>query len=249
MTAGQIGNFDEMEDLQEKALAIQLQTNYVVGQATSNMYLGSFKLLRGSLEEARAQVQLALDQSLEIADFSTQAWCYAIFSWLKVVRGDYQDAAADLERAEHIATDPFRQTGGGNPFLQLIMNLDKSLLDIVEGNIIAARQHLLQPLKLSIMTSSQIFMSMVPALLALIAYHDGRAQRSAELLGLAFSAPDFVSGWLHQTEPLSQLQSELLQRLGPDEFEACWTRGQALDLLETSKEALKDIEATIVEPS
>lgn len=247
MTASQLGNYDEMEDLQENALAIQLQTNYIVGQATSNMYLGSFKAMRGQLEEARIQVQLGLDQALEIADFSTQAWCYAVLGWIHAARGDNEGAEENVKRAEAITTDPFRQTGAGNPFLQLIINLVKALLEVAKGDFTAAREYLLQPLNLAIMTASQPFLSMIPSLAALILYHDGHPERAAELLGRTFSSPAFVTGWLRQHERLIKFQSELQDSLGPDEFEACWKRGQSLDLMITSKQVLNYIESNIGE--
>jgi tetratricopeptide (TPR) repeat protein len=244
MTAGQTGNFDVMEELQEKALAIQLQTNYMVGQATSNMYLGSFKMIRGQFEEARLQVLLGLDQALEIADYSTQSWCYAILSLIQAARGDNAAAEADLERAELIATDPFRQTGGGNPFLQLMINLGWFTVEAAKGNFEKARGHLLQPLHLTIMTASQIFLTMLPALAAFIVYHDGRPQRAAELLGITLSSPVLVTGWLKEYRPFIELQSELQESLGQVEFEACLKRGEMLDLMTTSEEVLNYLEST-----
>jgi len=244
MTAGQIGNYDEMEELQEKAFALQLQTNYIVGQATSNAFLGGFKFFRGQLEEGRMQVQFGLEQALEIADFSTQAWCYAILSWMQAADGKIAGAEQDLARAELIATDPFRQTGAGNPFLQLIINLDRFTVEAAKGNAAAARAYLLQPINLAIMTASQPFMSMIPYLVALIVFHDGRPQRAAELLGLGSSEPAYFTGWLKQYAPVINLQSELRESLGSDEFEACWKRGEMLDLMTTSKEILMYLEST-----
>jgi hypothetical protein len=247
MTAGQMGKYEEMEELQEKAFALQLQTNYIVGQATSNAYLGTFKFLRGRPEDARIQVQLGLDQALEISDFSSQAWCYAILGWIQTAHGEYSGAAEDLERAEQIVTDPFRQTGGGNPFLQLIVNLSRFALEAAKGNVAAARSHLLQPLHLAIMTSSRPFMSMVPPLAALIFYHDGRPRRAAELIGLTFSKLDYFTGWLKQFAPVISLQFELRESLGRDEYEACWKRGQSLELMATAKQVLKYIESSVGE--
>jgi hypothetical protein len=172
MTAWQTGNYVEAKELQEEAFVIQLRTNYAVGQAISNLYLGFFHFLQAQFEEGRVQVQLGLDQALEIADFSTQAWRYAMLSWFQAARGDSANATEDLERAELIATDPFRQTGGGNPFLQLIINLDKFLLEVDKGDFEKSREYLLQPLNLMVMTASQPFMSMFPSLAALVIGRD-----------------------------------------------------------------------------
>jgi predicted ATPase/class 3 adenylate cyclase len=247
MTAGQTGDYDAFLDYLEKALAIQVQTNYVVGQATSNLYLGSFKFTGGKYAEGFMQVQLALDQALEVADFSTQAWCYAFLSIMKSARGDYTGAEEDLEQAEAIEIDPFRQTGAGNPFLQLQINLARFILDVAKGDFQTAKKDLLQPLNLAVKTASQPYMPMILALVALIYGHDGRSGEAVALLGLAFSKPDAFNMWLKEYAPLIELQSELRDSLGQDEFEASWERGQSLDLEATSGKVLKYIESTSAE--
>lgn len=244
MTAWQTGNYVEMVDFQEKAHAIQLQTNYMVGQATSNLYLGSFKFYRGQVKEGQIQVQLGLDQALEIADFSTQAWCYANLSFMKFAQDDYAGAKEDLERAEAIVTDPFRQTGGGNPFLKLLINLDRFLLDADRANFESARKYLLQPLNLSVMTDSRPFMTIILSLAALVYSHDGLAGKAVELLGLGFSQPAFITTGLKQFTLIRDFQFELQRELGQAQFEAAWQRGQLMDLRGAAEQVLTYIEST-----
>ncbi|MEJ2266644.1 MAG: adenylate/guanylate cyclase domain-containing protein [Anaerolineales bacterium] len=243
MTASQMGNYVEMMDFQEKAYVIQLQTDYRVGQATSNLYLGWFKFFEGQYEEGRDLVKLGLELALEVADFSTQAWCYAALSIFHCTFGEYAGAKEDLERAEAIVTDPFRQTGAGNPFLQTFFNLIKFLLDATKGDFSSARNHLIQPLSLSVMTASQPFMTIILALAALIYGYDGRLEEAVELLGLALSNPAAFFTWLKEYAPLIDLQSELRESLGQEEFEASWQRGQLMDLMATSQQVLKYIES------
>jgi predicted ATPase/class 3 adenylate cyclase len=242
MTAAQTGNYVEMVDFQEKAYAIQLQTDYRVGQATSNLYLGWFKFFEGLYEEGRDQVELGLELALEVADFSTQAWCYAALGIFHCVFSDYAGAKEDLERAEAIVTDPFRQTGAGNPFLQLMINLTKFLLGVTQGDFSSAKNHLIQPLSLAVMTASQPFMIIASALVALIYDHDGRSEEAVELLGLGLSNPAAFFTWLKEYAPLIDLQSELRESLGHGVFEASWQRGQSMDLMATSEKVLKYIQ-------
>ncbi len=242
MTAWQTGGFDETLEYQEKAYAIQLQTNYIVGQATSNLFLGSYKFWRREYEEGLNQLQLGLDQAIEVADFSTQAWCHATLSYCKCARGDYSGAREELELAEAITTDPFRQTGGGNPFLELVINVARFLLAAVEGNFGAAKRYLLQPLSLTLMTASQGLMTMMPALAAPVYHADGHPRKAAELLGLAFSQNVMTIPWLKDMALFIDLQSELQNQLGAREFEAAWERGQAMDLMDTTKQVLHYLE-------
>ncbi|MFN2123342.1 MAG: tetratricopeptide repeat protein, partial [Candidatus Promineifilaceae bacterium] len=243
MTAWQTGSFDEMVEYQEKAYDIQLQTNYIVGQATSNLYLGDFKFFRGAYEEGLNQVQLGLDQAIEVADFSTQAWCHAFLSLCLCARGDYAGAREELGQAEAITTDPFRQTGGGNPFLALVINLAHCLLAAAEGNFGAAKSVLLQPLSLTLMTASQGFMTMMPALAAPVFHADGHPQKAAELLGRAFSQQVMTIPWLKDMALFIDLQSDLQKQLGAEEFAAAWERGQAMDLMDTTRQILHYLEA------
>ncbi|MDX1436533.1 MAG: adenylate/guanylate cyclase domain-containing protein [Anaerolineales bacterium] len=243
MTAAQTGDYAAMVDLQEKAYIIQLQTDYRVGQATSNLYLGWFKYFEGRYQEGRRQVELGLELALEVADFSAQAWCYTALGLFDCIAGDYAGAAQELARAEAIVTDPFRQTGAGNPFLQMLAELVKFLLDAAEGDFTSARTHLLQPLTLSIMTASQPFMTFIAAFAALVYGNDGRPEEAAELLGLALDNPAAFLNWMREYAPLIDLQAELRESLGQEGFEAAWERGRQMNLMATLQQFLKDIES------
>jgi hypothetical protein len=62
-------------------------------------------------------------------------------------------------------------------------------------------------------------------------------------LGLTFSKSALVTGWLKHYAPLIELQSELRESLGQDEFEAAWGRGQQMDMMATAQQVLKDFES------
>jgi tetratricopeptide (TPR) repeat protein len=245
MTAFQAGYYEDGLEYQEEAFAIQLRTNYVVGQATSNLYLGGFKFYRGEYEEGVIQAQLGLAQALEIADFSTQAWSYTFLTLMRCKGGDYAGARQDLERAKAIVVDPFRQTGAGNPFLQLFINVGEFLLCVAGGDFESARGFLLQPLNLAVMTNSAPGMTIVLPLTALLLGHNGRSAEAVEILGLTLSEPDPFNVWLREYAPLISLQSELQERLGREEFDASWKRGQTLDSMAIAKQILGEIESSI----
>jgi len=244
MTAFQIGDYDGMGDFIQKAFAIQLNTNYVVGQATSNLYIGYIAFTSGDTVQGRELVTRGLAQALEVADHSTQAWCYAILGWIDCAAGDYASAEQNISKAGAIETDPFRQTGAGNPFLEMQINLARFLLEAGTGNFKVARGRLLQPLNLAITTSSQPYMTFLTAMSAISYASEERLESAVELLGLALKQPIKVTGWMKQWQLLNRVRTELQDELGQAAFEAAWKRGQSLDLEEVTKEVMQEIAAS-----
>jgi len=242
MTTYQIGDYDGSLDFLEKAFAIQLETNYVVGQATSHLFLGFFNFLRGDTDQGREVVKKGLAQALDVVDYSTQAWCFAMLAWFDCTLGDYASAAGNIQKAEAIETDPFRQTGAGNPFLELHINIARSLFAAGKGDDGNAKRYLLQPLNLAFMTSSQPYMTLGIAYAAILYAHDGRLEPSAELMSLALDQPLMAFGWEEHWVLLNQVRAELKAGLEPATFEAAWERGKALDLKAAVERILREIE-------
>ena len=177
-----------------------------------------------------------------MVDYSTQAWCFAVLAWIDCTVGDYASAEGNLQKAEAVETDPFRQTGAGNPFLKLQINLSRALYTAGIGDEASARRHLLQPLNLAIMTSSQPYMTICSALAAILYAHDGRLEPAAELMGLAFEQAHEVTRWMESWVLMKQVRAELEAGLGSVAFEAAWERGKALDLKATTEGVLREIE-------
>lgn len=242
MTAFQTGDYVKMQEYIEKAYAIQLQTNYLIGQASSNLYLGSNEFWRGKIAQGRALVQRGLEQALNVVDFSTQAWCYAMLSTMDSAIGEYADAEREFRQAKAIEVDPFRQTGAGNPFLQLHIHLAGFLLEATAGDIEAAKGHLYQPLHLAVMTSSHPYMTLFTAMAAIFYSYDGHPKSAAELMGLVFTQSTEITGWMKHWVLLNQVQDKLSAELGQAVFKAALERGRALDLKATSEQVLKEIE-------
>jgi predicted ATPase/DNA-binding SARP family transcriptional activator len=243
MTVYQTGDYDAMDDYLEKAFAIQLKTNYLVGQASSNLYIGYMAFMRGEVAAGRELVEKALAQALDVVDYSTQAWCFAVLAWINCSLEDYASAEGNLRMAEAIETDPFRQTGAGNPFLKLQINFARSLWASGTGAYEAAKRYLIQPFTLAIMTSSQPFMTLSIASAATLYAHDGRLESAAELLGLALKQPVKATGWIAQWVLLKRIRAELQAEMGQAAFESAWEQGQSLELKAASEQVLRDFEA------
>lgn len=242
MTAYQSGDYDATNDYFEKAYVIQLKTDYVVGQASSNLYRGYMIFMRGETAAGQALVEQALAQALNIVDYSTQAWCWAILGWIACAAGDYAQAEQHLRQAEAVEPDPFRQTGAGNPFLKLQINFAQSLLASGRGDYVAVRHYLLQPLRLAVNTSSQPFMTLSIAAAALLYAHNGHLEAAVELLGLVFSQPVKGTNWMKQWGLLNHVQAHLRDTLGQTAFEAAWQRGELRELKAAAEGVLREIE-------
>ncbi len=246
MTAWQAGEYADLSHM-DRLLALHLRTGYVVGQAVAHLFAGYMDVTAGRWEQGDARVRTALELALEVADFSTQAWCYATLAFAAAVCGDVAPARQYLAQAEAISTDPFRQTGAGNPFVQLQINLVRFMVryagDEVGGEIPPAAAYLLQPLQLSVMTNSQPYMSMLVALVALIYERAGRLERAAELAGLVSRQSDVAVGWLADYEPYRGLPERLAQRMGPEQLAGALQRGRELALLSAAEGALVNLQA------
>lgn len=241
MTAFQAGDYDAMVDYLEKAFTIQLQTGYMVGQASSNLFRGYTRFMKGEIVEGRVLVQLALDQSIDITDYSTQAWSFSMLSMIKSASGEYTEAEDDLAQAQAIEIDPFRQTGAGNPFLQLHINLAAVFLQLGRNNYKSTRSYLVQPLSLAIATSSHPYMTILLAPATIMYANNGSPERAANLFGLAENQSSHAAGWMKYWMLLEKTKNELRVNMGQAAFDTAFDNGQMLDLATTVEEISRDI--------
>ncbi|NLX09982.1 MAG: AAA family ATPase [Chloroflexi bacterium] len=79
--------------------------------------------------------------------------------------------------------------------------------------------------------------------------HEGTPDAAAELLGLAFHQPEWVSGWLHRWPLLNRLCAGLESQLGTAAYLAAWERGSQLDLETTIKAILGERDGATDRPA
>lgn len=245
MLAYVTGQYDAMNDFLEKAYTIRLRTNYLVGQAASNLFRGSTIFRRGEAVAGREYINKALDLALDVVDYSIQAQCFATLSWIDSAHGHYAAAEHWLRQAEAIEKDPLRQTGISDPIVQLKINFARALLASGKGDDEAARRYLRQLLQAAITIGSKPHLILFLPLAAILFVRGNRQQRAAELLGLTLSQPIQVTGWMSQWVLLNQVRDELQAELGPTVFAAAWAHGESLDLKTTVEKVLRDIETKI----
>ncbi len=74
----------------------------------------------------------------------------------------------------------------------------------------------------------------------LLVAEDGNVEYAVELLGLAFSHPDSLLGWLEQWPRWPQLRHDFEAELGSEAYNAAWERGKSLDLETVCAELLNE---------
>jgi hypothetical protein len=66
-------------------------------------------------------------------------------------------------------------------------------------------------------------------------------ERAVELLGLAYSAPQELTGWMAHWQPLADLRHNLEAELGAERYAAVWQRGARLDLDTVNEQLLAEL--------
>lgn len=67
--------------------------------------------------------------------------------------------------------------------------------------------------------------------IALLLYDDGHAQKSTEILSLVHHSAHNLPQWLHDWQPMSQLQQDLQTAHAGDDFEQWWDAGKNLEIM------------------
>ncbi len=231
MTAYQTGQYEQSFDYMRRGFAIQQQANFIVGIASSHLYSGWLMCIRGEITTGRKRIEKGLALALDVVDYSTQAWCYAILSLLDAWAGDLETAGEKLAQAQSIEADPFRQTGAGNSFLNLHINWVKSLLLLSKEEIEAAKNYLSLALNLAVQTKSHPYVTHLILVLALFRVTEEKEAEAVALMGLAAAQPDGVTGWMDEWAWLANTCQTARERLGPAGFNAAWQQGASQSLM------------------
>jgi hypothetical protein len=109
------------------------------------------------------------------------------------------------------------------------------------GNAAAARQSLHDVLDLAHHTlkasTVQQFCLPLAAVLA------ETPERAVELLGLAYRAPQELTGWMSHWQPLTDLRHNLEATLGAERYAVVWERGARLELDMVVEQLLAELAA------
>ena len=79
---------------------------------------------------------------------------------------------------------------------------------------------------------------------AVLAAQERNSERAVELLGLAHTAPEEMTGWLDHWQILKEVEVDLKAQLTPDDYNRIWQAGAQLNLEQVSRELIKEYSNT-----
>ena len=219
----------------EMSFQLQVETNFIIGQASSHLYIGWMKYIRGELAAGRQRVETGLQMAQEVVDYSTQAWCLATLSVFDCFAGDYAGARDRVSQAEAIETDPFRQSGAGNPFLQLTIHWARAMLDLADRRLVSAKQQLLPMLNMALESESQPYLTYGVATGALLLAADDNNEEAATCLGLSHSQPAEATAFMAHWQLVVDTKEKVRAELGEAKYQAACRLGRQQNLLTSSR--------------
>ncbi|MEM7117732.1 MAG: BTAD domain-containing putative transcriptional regulator [Chloroflexota bacterium] len=236
------GNYQQSLEYLESALEIWQNANYLSGQAAGLAFAGDHYYRGGQLDYGRQLMQKGLKIALDIADYSAQAFCYVLLAGLETISSNLDLAEDYLSKAHAIETDPFRQAGTGNPFLQWLTHSVQMFLNATNGQLDTIRSSLPFAFFFATQVASHSALTSFMTLAALLRADKEQYAQATELLGLIFAQPTDSNGWMNGWATLTQLQNDLQAKLGKTGYQAAWQRGQSLDLYETAQALVTELQ-------
>jgi tetratricopeptide (TPR) repeat protein len=230
-----LGNLEEAERYFREAVARQQELGKRASVANAYTEIGCIAWLRGDLETAGALAETALTIANDVQRTEYQAQAIALAAQTAALREDYRTCQQLAEQSRTRASTRYPYTV---LWTQVALHMAACGLEAFDE---ASRLNAVI-LNQATATQSSTMMILVVPLVAITAAHRGNLKRAVELLGLAFSQPKSVMGWLEVWPLLTRLKSKLESDLGPAMFQLAWVNGTHLDL----KKTITDLQAPLL---
>jgi ATP/maltotriose-dependent transcriptional regulator MalT len=189
--------------------------------------LAQATLLKGELEEALALAEHMRDLANKTNNLDGAALSADILAFLFCVRNEaYAEGAALAQTSQTMSLEPFFGI-----YYDMGRRWGQAVADCGQEQYAAARRG--YTALFGQRRDDPAPATVCLALEAVALAHEGMLDAAAELLGLAFQQPTWVSGWLHHWPKVSRLRVDLARQLGEDAYRAAWERGGSQDLLTT----------------
>ena len=217
-----------------EALMLMREIGSVKGILRTISYLAQATTLKGELEEAQALAEHMRDLAQEINSLDGATLSADILAFLSCVRNEaYAEGATLAQATQAMLQEPFF---GSSYDMGTHWTWGQAVADCGLGQYAAAR--LRYAALFEARRDDPGPATVCLALEAVALAHEGMPEAAAELLGLAFQQPAWVSGWLHRWPKVSRLREDLTRQLGEDAYQAAWERGASQDLETTIRSIL-----------
>ncbi|MCE7986679.1 MAG: XRE family transcriptional regulator [Caldilinea sp. CFX5] len=231
------GHYSEAETYWQESLQLRRTARNLPGNTLFQLaWLAFFN--RGDLETLRTLAEEVQRAALAIGDPENKHRSLSMLGLLAGMREEYDTCRQFFQQTRLLNYAYF-------PFTTSWEQIGLCLAACGLDDLPAARQHLQEILRISVIHQWPPNAAKGLTFAAIIAAKSGQAQRATELLSLVFHHPLSPKGWLGQWPLLTRLRAELEITLTPQGFQTSWNRGEMLDLLATAKEELAALTGAI----
>jgi predicted ATPase/DNA-binding CsgD family transcriptional regulator len=217
-------DYPACERYAREAFTLMREIGSVKGILQTGFKLVFTTIVRGDLEEARTLTEHLRDLAEETNNLDGKTLSVGVLAFLLCVMDEaYTEGAALAEQQQMLAQELFY-----NEHDDPSARWGQAVVDCGLGRYAAARQDCAA--LLGERRDDPAPATVCLAIEAVAGAQEGRLGEAAELLGLAFGQPTWVSGWLHRWSLLARLQANLCSQLGEEIYRAAWERGGGRDL-------------------
>ncbi|MEP7285631.1 MAG: LuxR C-terminal-related transcriptional regulator, partial [Chloroflexota bacterium] len=212
-------DYPECERYAREALALMREIGSLKGILQAMFKLAQTTLLKGDLEEAQTlanEMRDLADQTNNLDGIMLSAGLLAFLTC--VMDENYTEGTALSQKNHAISLEPFFGEHDA-----LVANWGQALAACGLGHYKEARLGYASLFwdRYDDPGSATVCLALEAAAHA----HEGALEEAAELLGLAFDQPIWVSGWLNHWSLLTRLRADLIRQLGEEAYQSAWERG------------------------
>lgn len=234
------------------------------------LYLGLRQIFDANYRDGLNLFNQAQTIWREIGDKKSHSITMAPFCWYSFRTGEFERAEALATQMLALGADvnyPGIRVYGQGMFSMIAamredypasLNLAKGILGLVSlaspiemvmaevglMNFQSARYFLNKTVRYALQFGDIPTLLMSLPLAAAILAHSGEQEHAVELLGLAYTEPRTLSGWMEKWLLITRLRSDLEAELGSEVYAAAWERGSKRDLDIVAKELLVELRET-----
>ncbi len=223
-----LGNLDEVEPLIAEALDIQGEIGHLATYPIILATKANLAFLRGDFDTAYEYIQSGLAFAGEHNYARTRALPQALLGLIMSMRGEYR-AARNL----------YEQSAPAHPIFDLLNQLGVAIAACGLGENDQAIRDLCKALKNVLEYHFPTLQRMCIAVAGMLAARAGQPEQAAELQGLAYAAPQELTGWMDHWSLLDEVQRQIIADIGDTAFKAAWERGNAFDVETVARELIE----------
>lgn len=191
------------------------------GELMAGITLSQIAFLHGKFEQAAELARQNMELATDINHMLGKSYALSLLGVIACLRDNYRSGQQSL-------SDSIGMTQQSTARFQVDWGMALAACGL--GDYATARQHHHKALRFALRVRAPGPMAWCLPTAVLLALEAGEDERAVELLGLVFSRPGHMNGWLEEWVLIEEIQAQLNARLGSSAFQAAWEHGENLDL-------------------